>query len=312
MFELALLGSGFAGPGKAEGGVRIGDGDLLSLVFGGDASDPSAFAGELQALLMQMPPDLAAHVQALLQGGTGLPQAASARPVAAVSDQNAEPLMTLASATERVPLPQIPLPAAPATPVVTSSVTGVVVPEIGAGVDPATTAAAVGTPPPVVAMAVAQQPLPPQLAGSLLDMAVPQQVGTGGWADAIGERVAWMVNGDQQFARLKLNPPQLGPLEIRISVSHDQSSVSFIAHHAATREALEAAMPRLREMFNDASLQLVRADVGDPAAGRDGFAGSSADRTDVPEFPARDFDEPDLLPVATGIVSAVGLVDLFV
>jgi flagellar hook-length control protein FliK len=108
------------------------------------------------------------------------------------------------------------------------------------------------------------QEFPKQLANSLLDMGVPQPVATKGWGSAIGERLMWMVKGDRQAARLKLNPPNLGPLEVRVSVNQDQTSVSFLASQAAVRDALEAALPRLREMFDQQSLQLVRADVSDP------------------------------------------------
>jgi flagellar hook-length control protein FliK len=98
-------------------------------------------------------------------------------------------------------------------------------------------------------------------------MGVPQRVGSPEWADAVNERVFWMAQGGQQFARLQLNPPNLGPLEVRLNLSQDQASVSFIAGQAAVREALEAALPRLRDMFDQQSLLLVRAEVRDPGNG---------------------------------------------
>lgn len=69
------------------------------------------------------------------------------------------------------------------------------------------------------------------------------------WADGIDERIVWLSDNRVNDAQIRLNPAHLGPVEVRVSVGEDQTRVSFIAHHAATREALESATPRLREML---------------------------------------------------------------
>jgi hypothetical protein len=81
------------------------------------------------------------------------------------------------------------------------------------------------------------------------------------WAESLGNRVMWMLDHDKAGAKLKLHPPQLGPLEVRISLVGDHTSVSFIAHHAAVREALEGAVPKLREMLGSEGLNLANVDV---------------------------------------------------
>ncbi|SFM39521.1 flagellar hook-length control protein FliK [Ectothiorhodospira mobilis] len=81
------------------------------------------------------------------------------------------------------------------------------------------------------------------------------------WNEAVGNRVLWMVNQNVQGAELKLNPPQLGPLEVRISMEGDRAHVQFVAHHPATREALDAAIPRLREMLAGNGVDLGNVDV---------------------------------------------------
>jgi len=50
-------------------------------------------------------------------------------------------------------------------------------------------------------------------------------------------------------------------MEVRIQVHNDQASVQFTAQHAVVREALEAALPRLRDMFEASGVQLVDVDV---------------------------------------------------
>jgi flagellar hook-length control protein FliK len=96
-----------------------------------------------------------------------------------------------------------------------------------------------------------------------------------GWDRAVGDRVVWMVNQRLQGAEIRLNPPELGPIEVRINMQGDQAQISFSAQHASVREALEAAIPRLRDMFGHAGLDLGDVNVsrhpsGQPNAGDGG------------------------------------------
>lgn len=81
------------------------------------------------------------------------------------------------------------------------------------------------------------------------------------WGDEVGDRIKWMAGQNIQSARLTLNPPQLGPIEVKITVQNDQMNVMFTAHHASVRDALESTVPRLREMFGDSGLNLVDVDI---------------------------------------------------
>ncbi|RLJ20094.1 flagellar hook-length control protein FliK [bacterium endosymbiont of Escarpia laminata] len=114
-----------------------------------------------------------------------------------------------------------------------------------------------------------------------------------GWDQAVGKRIQWMLGRNIQSAEIKLTPPNMGPMEIRISVQNDQASVSFIAQQPLTREALEAAIPRLRDMLGEANLNLANVDVGQRES-RESFAdangnsgrggrGSMTGSTDLPE-----------------------------
>lgn len=83
------------------------------------------------------------------------------------------------------------------------------------------------------------------------------------WFNAIAERVMWMSSQNIQTAELKLDPSDLGPIQVRVSVNQDQASVSFISHHASVREALDLNAMRLRDMFENEGLSLVNVDVSD-------------------------------------------------
>ena len=91
---------------------------------------------------------------------------------------------------------------------------------------------------------------------------VQTRVGERGWDQAVGDKLVWMVNQKHQVAQLHLNPPDLGPLKIAISLDQSQASAQFFSAHASVREALEVAMPRLREMLADSGITLGNTSVG--------------------------------------------------
>lgn len=92
-------------------------------------------------------------------------------------------------------------------------------------------------------------------------------LGASGWDDALGQKVLWMISSQEQIAELSLNPPDLGPLQVTLSISNDQATATFVSQHADVRQALEAALPRLREMMAESGINLGGATV---SSGGDG------------------------------------------
>ena len=97
-----------------------------------------------------------------------------------------------------------------------------------------------------------------------------------------------MVGSRLQGAEIRLNPAHLGPLEVRIQIQNDQANINFTAQHGMVREALEAAIPRLREMLGESGLQLNNVTVSDQSLaeqrrqeGRAAFADQSNPGGDV-------------------------------
>lgn len=87
-------------------------------------------------------------------------------------------------------------------------------------------------------------------------------VGARGWDYEVGNKLVWMAGKQEQNAELVLHPPQLGRVEVSIHMKGDQVSTTFVAAHPVARDALENALPRLREMFAEAGLSLGQAHVG--------------------------------------------------
>lgn len=84
------------------------------------------------------------------------------------------------------------------------------------------------------------------------------------WSQELGQKVTWLVQQDLQQAKLQINPKHLGPLDVKITVGQDQQvNVSFTASSVTVKEAIDQAIPRLREMFEQQGLDLADVNVSD-------------------------------------------------
>ena len=99
------------------------------------------------------------------------------------------------------------------------------------------------------------------------------------WGGALGARIMTMVAEEVQQARIQLDPPELGSLEIKLHVSQDQASVQVQAQHAHVREVLEANAHRLRDALAAQGIVLDGFDVSERGQGGadSGQSGDGAD-----------------------------------
>ena len=91
--------------------------------------------------------------------------------------------------------------------------------------------------------------------------------GEPGWDAELGSRVRWLADRGNSLAELRLNPPELGSLTIRVSNDGERTSVTFFAQNPLARELLEAALPKLQAMFDQGDLQLADAEVSEHPIG---------------------------------------------
>lgn len=91
--------------------------------------------------------------------------------------------------------------------------------------------------------------------------AMSRHLGHPEWNKELGEKLVWMYKQDIPSAELRLNPQHLGPILIKVDVNQDQATVTFTAHNAAVKDAIEAALPKLREMLGGQQLNLADVNV---------------------------------------------------
>jgi flagellar hook-length control protein FliK len=90
---------------------------------------------------------------------------------------------------------------------------------------------------------------------------IPARVGSSGWDQQVGQKIVWMAADGEQSAELTLNPPDLGPLQVVLNVGNDGASIAFSSSQLEVRQALENALPRLREMMSESGIALGNATV---------------------------------------------------
>jgi len=81
-------------------------------------------------------------------------------------------------------------------------------------------------------------------------------VDTAQFAPELGARLSVLVRDGVQQARLHLNPAEMGPIAVQISLEGTAARVEMVAEHALTRQLLEQAMPVLASALRDGGLTL--------------------------------------------------------
>lgn len=97
-------------------------------------------------------------------------------------------------------------------------------------------------------------------------------VGDPEWTEKMNEKVIWMSSRGIQSAQIHLNPAELGPVDVKVSVQNDQTVVHFNVQNTTVRELLESNVHRLREMMDSGGVNLSQVDVEERSADQQGFA----------------------------------------
>lgn len=100
-----------------------------------------------------------------------------------------------------------------------------------------------------------------QPANNQASIAAP--LGSHAWPEEFTQKINWVSTQQNQVAELHLNPPELGPMSVVLTVEDNQASAVFSSAHSAVREAIENALPKLRESLAENGIMLGNATVND-------------------------------------------------
>nr|WP_017233649.1 flagellar hook-length control protein FliK [Pandoraea sp. B-6] len=120
------------------------------------------------------------------------------------------------------------------------------------------------------------QPQLPVQANLPAALALNARVGTQDWNNQLSQQVVWLSSAHAQTAQLSLNPPDLGPLHVVLNVANDSAQAMFVSQHAAVRDAVQAALPQLRESLANNGIALGNATVSSDSSQQQAFAQQGA------------------------------------
>ena len=115
------------------------------------------------------------------------------------------------------------------------------------------------------------QAIAQQTSASARPVLVPGQplaMQSGGWSEAVVDKVMWLSSQNLKSAEIQLDPAELGRLEVRVDISKDQTQVTFASPHAGVRDTLEGQMQRLRDLFTQQGMNLLDVNVSDQSLSR--------------------------------------------
>lgn len=131
------------------------------------------------------------------------------------------------------------------------------------------------------------------------------------FAESFAQQVTVLVDHGIQTARISLNPPDLGPIDVRITLQQDEATVHFASQHVIVREALSDALPRLRELLEQSGVRLNDSGVFAQLPQREHAADQPGPRT--PELGANLWSPPtDPALTTQAEMRALRLVDAYV
>jgi flagellar hook-length control protein FliK len=78
------------------------------------------------------------------------------------------------------------------------------------------------------------------------------------FSNAVKEKVMVMINQKIKQLEIRLDPPELGSMHVKLNLQNEQAAVNFVVQNQQAKEALEQNMGKLKEMLADSGV-----DVGD-------------------------------------------------
>ena len=139
------------------------------------------------------------------------------------------------------------------------------------------------------------------------------------WGEAMVQKVMWMSSQNLRSVEIRLDPAELGPLEIHIQNRGQEHHVQFVSQNPSVREALESQMYRLREMFSQQGMDQLDVSVADSSVGQqtgrdaqEELAGRSRRADEQAGLGASEDSAQSLITTsAAAMVSSDRLVDFF-
>jgi flagellar hook-length control protein FliK len=130
----------------------------------------------------------------------------------------------------------------------------------------------------------------------------------------LAEKVRWMVNTKNLVAEIRLDPAELGSVNVKVALSGESVTVNFVVQSQQARDAVDNATPKLREMLAEKGIELGQSSVNQENNGQQGQgddelsnqAGRGQDNFENVDVPEQVFAQQNI------VNGALGGIDYFV
>ena len=130
----------------------------------------------------------------------------------------------------------------------------------------------------------------------------------------LAEKVRWMVNTKNLVAEIRLDPAELGSVNVKVALSGESVTVNFVVQSQQARDAVDTATPKLREMLAEKGIELGQSSVHQESGGQQSQEDNElANQTGRSQDEFEDIDVPEQVVTQQHIVNgALGGIDYFV
>ncbi|ALM54237.1 flagellar hook-length control protein FliK [Halomonas huangheensis] len=110
---------------------------------------------------------------------------------------------------------------------------------------------------------------------SAMTGSIPANISSPEWSRQLGHTLTRIGIGPQtqegdQRIELRLHPAELGPLSVSLRMGEHGAQAQFVSAHPHVRQAVEQALPQLREILAEQGIQLGQTSVSDHGQGTQG------------------------------------------
>lgn len=125
----------------------------------------------------------------------------------------------------------------------------------------------------------------------------------------LADKVRWMVNQNNLTADIRLDPPELGSMKVKVQVNGEAATVNFVVQSQQARDVFEQNAPRLKELLEEQGIQLGQSSVQQEQNGSETQDGELAGQGSQLENEQEDQLDTTEQPIING---RIGGIDYFV
>jgi len=145
----------------------------------------------------------------------------------------------------------------------------------------------------------------------LRDTALTVNVPKNQWNQRFAERISMLTLKGTSHARIRLDPPELGPMAVRIHTQGGETSIQFTVNNPIARDLVDSGSQRLREMLEEHGFDSVDVGVNQFARGREHQEDNELDQSDIDFLSKSEIDsDPESNPIST-YHDSIGIIDIF-